>query len=53
MINFYNTKHLIGVMDFAVKVGAIDKLLDKPIRIKSLLAGLTRPASGSPSERRL
>jgi len=30
-----------------------DKLLDKPIRIKSLLAGLTRPASGSPSERRL
>ena len=30
-----------------------DKLLDKPIRIKALLAGLTRPASGSPSERRL
>lgn len=29
MINFHNTKHLIDVMNFAVKVGAIDKLLDK------------------------
>ena len=29
MITFHNTKHLIEVMDFATKVGAMDKLLDK------------------------
>lgn len=29
MITFCNPKHLIDVMDFATKVGAIDKLLDK------------------------
>lgn len=29
MIEFKNTKHLIEVMDFATKVGAMDKLLDK------------------------
>jgi hypothetical protein len=29
MIEFKNTKHLIEVMDFAIKVGAMDKLLDK------------------------
>lgn len=29
MIEFGNTKHLIDVMEFAGKVGAMDKLVDK------------------------